>query len=93
MNTENTIEEGAEITVAGETWRAVWVYEWSIPELEYGENELSEEDEAYIAKFEARYKYRTPCTDHAGELIIDDFAWHELDKKYGRLALVWVVVK
>lgn len=85
--------EGDEMDILGVTHRAVWVYEWSIPELEYGKSELCEEDAAYIAKFEAKYKYYTPCTDHAGDWIIDEFAWNELDQKYGKLALVWVVVK
>lgn len=90
---EVLIHEGEEIEIFGETHVAVWVYEWAIPELEYGDGDLNDEDSAYIKAWEEQYHYCTPCYTHEGEWIIDEFAYEEIDKKWGKLALVWAIAK
>lgn len=90
---EVLIREGEEIEICGEKRVAVWVYEWAIPELEYGESDLNDEDSAYIKAWEDKYHYCTPCYTHEGDFITDEFAYEEISQKWGKLALVWAVVK
>lgn len=93
MNTEHTIEEGTEITVAGETWRAVWVLTWAVAELEYAETELDEEDTEYMTRWKSLYSYCCPVYTDNDEPIEDPFMYDEISGKFGSMSLVWAVVK